>query len=128
MCTFVDEAEPGALGGLDACLGPRLAHVGHVRTRLPCARPFCAGLMTLEAASVSGPGGSIDSAWRGAEAYHFWLLAHRQLYAGRSRGEEGLRLRWQAGRGWGGCAVCECMCAAAHVCMQQGLVVRQCMR
>jgi WD repeat-containing protein 35 len=37
--------------------------------------------MTLEAASVSGPGG-VDNAWRGAEAYHFWLLAHRQLYSG----------------------------------------------
>jgi WD repeat-containing protein 35 len=37
--------------------------------------------MTLEAASVSGPGG-VDNPWRGAEAYHFWLLAHRQLYSG----------------------------------------------
>jgi len=25
---------------------------------------------------------AFDSAWRGAEAYHFWLLAHRQLYSG----------------------------------------------
>ena len=24
----------------------------------------------------------IDNAWRGAEAYHFFLLAQRQLYAG----------------------------------------------
>lgn len=24
----------------------------------------------------------MDSAWHGAEAYHFWLLAHRQLYSG----------------------------------------------
>lgn len=24
----------------------------------------------------------VDNAWRGAEAYHFWLLAHRQLYSG----------------------------------------------
>jgi len=24
----------------------------------------------------------IDNAWRGAEAYHFYLLAQRQLYAG----------------------------------------------
>lgn len=45
-----------------------------------------AGLMTLDAASSSASGG-IDSAWRGAEAYHFWLLAHRQLYAA-SAGEE----------------------------------------
>uniref|UniRef100_A0A7S0R8E2 Anaphase-promoting complex subunit 4 WD40 domain-containing protein n=1 Tax=Chlamydomonas leiostraca TaxID=1034604 RepID=A0A7S0R8E2_9CHLO len=41
-----------------------------------------ASLMTLEAAAMSGLGGGIDSAWRGAEAYHFWLLAHRQLYSG----------------------------------------------
>jgi len=27
----------------------------------------------------------IDNAWRGAEAYHFFLLAQRQLYAGVSR-------------------------------------------
>lgn len=39
------------------------------------------GLMTLEAASMSGDV-VVDNAWRGAEAYHFWLLAHRQLYAG----------------------------------------------
>jgi WD repeat-containing protein 35 len=39
--------------------------------------------MTLEAAAASGPGGSgLDNAWHGAEAYHFWLLAHRQLYGG----------------------------------------------
>jgi WD repeat-containing protein 35 len=25
---------------------------------------------------------SMDRAWRGAEAHHFWLLAHRQLYRG----------------------------------------------
>lgn len=31
----------------------------------------------------------MDRAWRGAEAQHFWLLAHRQLYDGRFR--EGLR-------------------------------------
>ncbi len=41
-----------------------------------------AGLMTLEAAGAGGLGGGIESAWRGAEAYHFWLLAHRQLYSG----------------------------------------------
>jgi len=26
----------------------------------------------------------IDNAWRGAEAYHFFLLAQRQLYTGAS--------------------------------------------
>ncbi|GFR48747.1 hypothetical protein Agub_g10705, partial [Astrephomene gubernaculifera] len=39
-----------------------------------------AGLMTLESAAANEVG--VDSAWRGAEAYHFWLLAHRQLYGG----------------------------------------------
>ncbi len=43
--------------------------------------PLLPGLMTLEAASMADSKG-IDSAWRGAEAYHFWLLAHRQLYSG----------------------------------------------
>lgn len=48
-----------------------------MRTRLCCR----SGLMTLESAAMSGDVG-VDSAWRGAEAYHFWLLAHRQLYSG----------------------------------------------
>jgi WD repeat-containing protein 35 len=39
------------------------------------------GLMTLEAASGSELKG-LDNAWKGAEAYHFWLLAHQQLYNG----------------------------------------------
>jgi WD repeat-containing protein 35 len=37
--------------------------------------------MTLEAASGSELKG-LDNAWKGAEAYHFWLLAHQQLYNG----------------------------------------------
>ena len=28
---------------------------------------------------------TMDRAWRGAEAYHLWLLAHRQLYSGAQR-------------------------------------------
>ena len=28
---------------------------------------------------------SMDRAWRGAEAHHFWMLAHRQLYSGTFR-------------------------------------------
>jgi hypothetical protein len=39
--------------------------------------------------AVSSPGGAdgraMDAAWHGAEAYHFWLLAHRQLYSGQVR-------------------------------------------
>ena len=41
-------------------------------------------LMTIDAESGSGGAGAkvLDNAWRGAEAYHYYLLAHRQLYAG----------------------------------------------
>lgn len=39
--------------------------------------------MELEAAGATGSGpGPAVSAWHGAQAYHFWLLAHRQLYEG----------------------------------------------
>ena len=43
--------------------------------------------MTLDAASMApngkaAAGVNFDNAWHAAEAYHFWLLAHRQLYAG----------------------------------------------
>ncbi len=42
-----------------------------------------AGLVELEAAGGAGSGaGGQVSAWHGAQGYHFWLLAHRQLYAG----------------------------------------------
>ena len=54
---------------------------GATATMAANAAQTLAGLMTLEAASMADSKG-IDSAWRGAEAYHFWLLAHRQLYAG----------------------------------------------
>jgi len=58
---------------------------------VPLFQLLLLGLMTLDAAASSaGPGVGIDSAWRGAEAYHFWLLAHRQLYAA-STGEEDRR-------------------------------------
>lgn len=38
--------------------------------------------MELDEASMSSSSRALDNVWRGAEAYHFWLLAHRQLYAG----------------------------------------------
>uniref|UniRef100_A0A061SDB5 Wd repeat-containing protein 35 isoform x2 n=1 Tax=Tetraselmis sp. GSL018 TaxID=582737 RepID=A0A061SDB5_9CHLO len=42
-----------------------------------------AGLMTLDTASASSANNrTLDNAWHGAEGFHFWLLAHRQLYAG----------------------------------------------
>ncbi|CEG49203.1 WD40 repeat protein [Plasmopara halstedii] len=32
--------------------------------------------------AATGENRSLDNPWRGAEAYHFYLLAHRQLYSG----------------------------------------------
>eukprot|EP00983_Pelagomonas_calceolata_P103457 1158916-Pelagomonas_calceolata.AAC.5 len=63
--------------------------LGAVKVRLWCCPTIAdaqggednACLMTLDAVSNSAGPGGIDNAWRGAEAYHFWLLAHRQLYA-----------------------------------------------
>jgi hypothetical protein len=43
---------------------------------------YAAGLMTLEGAAGSSLKGLDGNPWRGAEAYHFCLLAHQQLYAG----------------------------------------------
>ncbi|KAF8068393.1 Wdr35 [Scenedesmus sp. PABB004] len=51
-------------------------------TATAAAAHTLAGLMTLEAAAAGGEMRGLDGAWRGAEAYHFWLLAHRQLYDG----------------------------------------------
>jgi WD repeat-containing protein 35 len=49
----------------------------------PSAAATLAGLMNAEAAAAGSR--AFDNAWRGAEAYHFWLLAHRQLYSGQVR-------------------------------------------
>ena len=40
-----------------------------------------AGLLQEDTASASDAR-LIETAWRGAEAYHFYLLAQSQLYAG----------------------------------------------
>ena len=41
------------------------------------------GLVDLDAAGVVGSNAvSLVNAWHGAQAYHFWLLAHRHLYSG----------------------------------------------
>lgn len=39
------------------------------------------GLLEEDSTSISDSG-LIDQAWRGAEAYHYFLLAQRQLYSG----------------------------------------------
>ena len=42
-----------------------------------------AGLVELEGGAGQGSSAvPLVQAWHGAEAYHFWLLAHRHLYAG----------------------------------------------
>ena len=41
-----------------------------------------AGLLDDEAMSINDTK-LIDNAWRGAEAYHFYLLAQKQLFDGR---------------------------------------------
>lgn len=38
--------------------------------------------MALDEAAADPETRSLAGAWHRAEAYHFWLLAHRQLYAG----------------------------------------------
>lgn len=38
--------------------------------------------MTMDAASASEANKFLNQPWQEAEAYHFWLLAHRQLYSG----------------------------------------------
>ena len=57
---------------------------------IPKAASALAGLLEEEAMATSDTK-LIDNAWRGAEAYHFFLLAQRQLYQGNRPG----------GRGWG---------------------------
>eukprot|EP00976_Prorocentrum_cordatum_P114248 1195823-Prorocentrum_minimum.AAC.1 len=37
-------------------------------------------LMTLDTAE-SDKSNNMENAWHGAQAYHFWALAHQQLYA-----------------------------------------------
>ena len=42
-----------------------------------------AGLVELEGGGEQALGAvSLVNAWHGAQAYHYWLLAHRHLYAG----------------------------------------------
>lgn len=55
-----------------------------VTTRAPAATAAAAmlkGLMQHEAATSDGDVAT-QGGWRGAEAYHLWLLAHRQMYSG----------------------------------------------
>jgi len=59
-------------------------HTGHhdsTYTSKTMAAQTLDGLMTLDAAAQDNSS-TMENPWHGAEAYHFWLLAHRQLYDG----------------------------------------------
>lgn len=65
----------------------------------------------------------MDSAWHGAEAYHFWLLAHRQLYGGNVEAamRTALHLRNYEGtrRGW---RLAGCYCILQGCCATVAIV------
>eukprot|EP00238_Polyblepharides_amylifera_P008608 CAMPEP_0196598138 /NCGR_PEP_ID=MMETSP1081-20130531/94147_1 /TAXON_ID=36882 /ORGANISM="Pyramimonas amylifera, Strain CCMP720" /LENGTH=1154 /DNA_ID=CAMNT_0041923789 /DNA_START=199 /DNA_END=3663 /DNA_ORIENTATION=- len=66
---------------LSTDMGPLTADSTH-HTKTMAAQTLD-GLMTLDAASADGTTGRVnENAWHGAQAYHFWLLAHQQLYDG----------------------------------------------
>ena len=77
-----------------------------------------ANLMTHDSTSTSvgGTGGDkedarvLDAAWRGAEAYHFLMLAQRQLYA--ARYAAAMKVRASAAARHGGAHLCapRCFC------------------
>jgi hypothetical protein len=46
-----------------------------------CTTILTSGIWQQGTASTSDT--PVAEAWHGAEAYHFWLHAHRELYAGR---------------------------------------------
>lgn len=74
---------PAAAGG--SAGGPAAAAAGAAPGGMRGGRDRAAaatleGLMSVEAAAEGSR--AFEGAWRGAEAYHFWLLAHRQLYCG----------------------------------------------
>lgn len=64
--------------------GHTVMPTGTAATMATAAATTLAGLMTLDHAGMGSTAdhATMDSAWHGAEAYHFWLLAHRQLYSG----------------------------------------------
>lgn len=81
---FRKQAVPPAAAGSDAAKAARSAG-NSVLTggkQSNGAANTLAGLMTLEGSSSEQLKGLEGNPWRGAEAYHFCLLAHQQLYAG----------------------------------------------
>ena len=63
--------------------GPPFPKITEVICRVP-SRWWLAGLVELDAVGTAGGSGAVAlvDAWHGAQAYHYWLLAHRHLYAG----------------------------------------------
>mmetsp|Transcript_38234 Transcript_38234/g.108060 ORF Transcript_38234/g.108060 Transcript_38234/m.108060 type:complete len:1242 (+) Transcript_38234:70-3795(+) len=62
--------------------GPPGTKGGGRATMATNAATTLAGLMTLDNASATSDNRTLDNAWHGAEAFHFWLLSHRQMYTG----------------------------------------------
>lgn len=56
--------------------------MGHAEQTDGQARAALAGLLEEDSHSASVDTRILDGAWRGAEAYHFYMLAQRQLYEG----------------------------------------------
>lgn len=55
---------------------------GHHLSIFVCNQATHALASLLEEDATSADRRIVDNAWRGAEAYHFFLLAQRQLYDG----------------------------------------------
>ena len=50
---------------------------------MTAAQATAATLDAMDGGMASGVSGrALDNAWKGAEAYHFFMLAQRQLYSG----------------------------------------------
>ena len=71
-------------GAKDNCIWVRvvtffcISSVSHLQ-----ATSALAGLLEEDQASISDSK-TIEGSWRGAEAYHFYLLAQKQLYDGKT--------------------------------------------
>ncbi|CAG9463207.1 unnamed protein product [Pedinophyceae sp. YPF-701] len=76
---------PTGLAGRGGATQQRLTRLGQHGTMLSAtaAQQTMAGLMQMEVAGMDLA--EVNNAWHGAQAYHFWLMAHRELYLGNYR-------------------------------------------
>eukprot|EP00898_Chlorokybus_atmophyticus_P007515 jgi/Chlat1/7765/Chrsp66S07232 len=84
--TFTSTQAPASgSGGFVTAYGPsRSGSTGGAQATLD-------GLVAHERATAGNK--FLEGAWRGAEAYHLWMVAHRQLYAGDADGAVAAALR-----------------------------------